>query len=74
MSNTRVNSNIPSSTLHAVSPNLLYGAATFTLTAATTSIQIVRQGDVKILERLRKLHSRLEPGFHLILPFFIDKV
>jgi len=41
--------------------------------AFSRSVQVVRQGDISIVERLGKFHNRLEPGLHLLIPF-VDQI
>ena len=38
-----------------------------------SSLKIVSQGDVAIVERLGKFHKRLDPGLHVVIPF-IDRL
>ena len=37
------------------------------------SVRVVRQGDISIVERFGKFHTRLEPGLHLLIPF-VDQI
>ena len=37
------------------------------------SVHIIQQGDVSIVERVGKFHKRLEPGFHVLIPF-VDQI
>lgn len=48
----------------------VFGAATI---CVRQSVQVVRQGDISIVERFGKFHSRLEPGLHLLIPF-VDQI
>lgn len=50
--------------------SVVLGAAAF---AAKKSVQVVRQGDISIVERFGKFHNRLEPGLHLLIPF-VDQI
>jgi hypothetical protein len=54
----------------SVSRTLVGGAAVFCF---SKSFEVVRQGDVAVVERLGKFHKRLDPGLHVIVPF-IDQV
>lgn len=51
--------------------SIVWGASA--VFAASKSVQIVRQGDISIVERFGKFHGRLEPGLHLLIPF-VDQV
>lgn len=44
--------------------------AIFTIVFLLTSIRIVRQKQVMIIERLGKFHRAAEPGLNLLIPFF----
>ena len=37
------------------------------------AVRVIKQGDVSIVERLGKFHKRLEPGFHVLIPF-VDQI
>eukprot|EP00560_Eucampia_antarctica_P008799 CAMPEP_0197828526 /NCGR_PEP_ID=MMETSP1437-20131217/5071_1 /TAXON_ID=49252 ORGANISM="Eucampia antarctica, Strain CCMP1452" /NCGR_SAMPLE_ID=MMETSP1437 /ASSEMBLY_ACC=CAM_ASM_001096 /LENGTH=373 /DNA_ID=CAMNT_0043429761 /DNA_START=38 /DNA_END=1159 /DNA_ORIENTATION=+ len=50
--------------------SVVLGAAAF---AVSRTVQVVRQGDVSIVERFGKFHNRLEPGLHILIPF-VDQV
>lgn len=55
---------------NSLSKLIVGGAAAFGISQAC---RIIQQGDVAILERLGKYHARLDPGFHLIVPF-VDQI
>ena len=45
----------------------------FVLIVAFASIKVVRQSEVRVIERLGKYHKTAEAGLNFILPF-VDKV
>ena len=45
----------------------------FVIILASSSIKLVRQSEVALVERLGKFHKKMEAGLHFIIPFF-DKV
>lgn len=55
---------------NSLSKLVVGGAAAFGISQAC---RVIQQGDVAILERLGKYHARLDPGFHLIVPF-VDQI
>ena len=58
--------------LHALTlgKSIVFGAAGI---CVNKSVTVVRQGDVSIVERFGKFHTRLEPGLHLLIPF-VDQI
>lgn len=56
-----------------ISTIILLGITFFVFIVVMRSARIVPQKTVLIIERLGKYHATLEPGFHIIIPFF-DRV
>jgi regulator of protease activity HflC (stomatin/prohibitin superfamily) len=52
---------------------ILIGLALFLLILALTTLKVVPQRSVFVVERLGKYHASLEAGFHVIIPF-VDKI
>ncbi len=60
-------------TCHMISPRLAtFGASTLLLGALST-LKIVKQGDISIVERFGKYHKSLEPGLHVTIPI-VDRL
>lgn len=52
---------------------ILIGLALFIVVLALSTLKVVPQRSVFVVERLGKYHASLEAGFHVIIPF-IDKI